>query len=44
MLEKLKSALDKVENICVLYMDLSKAFDAINHDLALIKQKRTGFQ
>ena len=43
MLEKLKCALDKVENICVLYMDLLKAFDTINHDLVLIKQKTYGF-
>ena len=33
MLEKLKSVLDKGENICVLFTDLSKAFDTINHDL-----------
>ena len=34
MLEKWKKALDKKEYICVLFMDLSKAFDTINHDLA----------
>ena len=37
MLEKWKSTLDKGENICVLFMDLSKAFDKVNHDLLLAK-------
>ena len=35
ILEKWKSALDKGENICVLFMDLSKAFDTKNLDLLL---------
>ena len=39
MLEKWKSALDKDENVCVLFMDLSKAFNSINHDLLLAKLK-----
>ena len=38
-LEKWKSALDKRENICVLFMDLSKAFDTKNSDLFLAKLK-----
>ena len=33
MLEKWKNVLDKGEYVCVLFMDLSKAFDTINHDL-----------
>ena len=39
MLEKWKSFLDKGENICVLFMDLSKAFDTVNHDVLLAKLK-----
>ena len=38
-LEKWKSALDKRENICVSFMDLSKAFDTKNPDLFLAKLK-----
>ena len=43
MLEKWKSALDKRENICVLFMDFSKTFDTINRDLLLAKLKAYGF-
>ena len=37
LLEKWRKALDKKEYICVLLMDLSKAFDTINHNLLLAK-------
>ena len=39
MLEKWKSTLDKEENVCVLFMDLLKAFNTINHDLLFAKLK-----
>ena len=43
MLEKWKSALNKREIICAVFMDFSKAFDTINHDLLLAKLKAYGF-
>ena len=27
------NVLDKGEYVCVLYLDISKAFDTVNHDL-----------
>ena len=36
VLEKWKKVLDKGEDVCTIFMDLSKAFDSINHDLLFI--------
>ena len=37
MLEIWKTILDKERYICTIFMDLSKAFDTLNHDSLIVK-------
>ena len=43
MLEKWKRGIDHEAYVSALFMELSKAFDAINHELMLAKLKAYGF-
>ena len=44
MLEKWKNTLDKGGFVCAIFMDLSKVFDTMNHNLLIIKLGSYGFQ
>ena len=43
MLENWKNMLDKRGYVCAMFMDLSKAFDTIHHDLMIAKLGAYGF-
>ena len=44
ILEKWKNTLDKSGFVCAIFMDLSKVFDTMNHDLLIAKLGAYGFQ
>ena len=44
MIEKWKRALDENMKVRAIFIDLSKAFDSLNHRLLLVKVKAYGLQ
>lgn len=44
MLEIWKNVLDKGGYICAIFIELSKAFDTLNHDLLMAKLGAYGFE
>ena len=44
MLEKWKNTLDKGNFVCAMFMDFSKAFGTMNHDLLIARLGAYGFQ
>ena len=44
ILEKWNNTLDKGGFVCVMFMDLSKAFDTMDHDLLIVKLGAYDFQ
>ena len=43
MLENFKEVLDKGNSVSGIYMDLSKAFNTLNHDLLIAKLEAYGY-
>ena len=44
VLDKIGKVLDRGEQIDVIYLDMTKAFDKVNHELLIKKLRRFGFK